>query len=444
MAEVHDHSRGPAHSPAGGALAGAPPAGDPAQESLVRALRASFNILRILMIVLVVLYLLSGVFRVETGQQGLVARLGRLREYAGPKGPEKVFPPGWHPALPDPFEVKYVLTSQEQGLVIPTFLFNHPQAMTTTDLSQIVAQSLDLTPGTDGAMLTGDRNLSHGRWEVRYRIQDGAQFLQNVGTTAADFERGLLRRLTENAVVREVSGRTIEQVTRTAIDDVQERVQVRLQKELDELETGVQVVQIRAFTIEPGAVRPAFMDVARAENERLSLQEKAEEEANEILSRTAGDKYPELLRLIQAYSDAQLASADEAELAERLAAIWAKLDEAKRDGAGQIAVRLAEAEARADQLNQQLQAEYQQFVRYREQQQARPRITELSLWTQMREAILANRQNEIFFVPYANELEILVSSDKQRKLELEEERALKKREGGTGPAQRPERPTRGR
>ena len=74
---------------------------DPAQESLVRALHASFNVLRVLMIVLVVLYLVSGLFRVEQGQVGLIARLGKLLTTQGEGGLTPVYQPGWHWALPD-------------------------------------------------------------------------------------------------------------------------------------------------------------------------------------------------------------------------------------------------------------------------------------------------------------------------------------------------------
>jgi len=410
-----------------------PPTGmptvDPAHESLARALRASFNILRLLMSVLVVLYVLSGIFRVEPGEQGLVSRFGQLRLTSGEQGQTPIFGPGWHPALPDPFDKKYIISGRVQDLKVTTFMFQHKEAATSKDLSQIVSQSTDLNPGVDGAMLTGDRNLSHGRWEVQYKIDDAALFLQNVGATPADFEP-LLQRLTETAVVREVAGRSVEEVTRTALEAARQGVQRRLQAALDELQTGVQVVQVVAYTIEPGAVRQAFLDVVRAENERLSLQEKAEEEATEILNRAAGDLHSPLLELIESYGQAQLAGADEVELRRRLAEIDALLEQAKRQGAGQVAVKLAEADARADQINESLRSEVRQFQDYLQQRRTQPVVTELSLWVRMRNAILSNRLNEIFFVPQGNEIEIHIKSDEERKRELEEEAIRKRQQSG--------------
>ncbi len=428
MAPESTHSHSDSAAPPGlGRLPGSP-ARDPAQESLVRALRASFNILRLLIIVLAVLYVLSGVFRVEPGQQGLVARLGKLRLTRGETGETPVFAQGWHWALPDPFEKKFVITGQIQELKVITFMFSHPQAATAKDLSQIVTETRELTPGVDGAMLTGDRNLSHGRWEVQYKIDNAALFVQNVGQQPEDFE-DLLRRLTETAVVREVAGRTIEEVTRTALDAVREGVQQKLQQALDALETGVRIVEVRAYTIEPAAVRQAFMDVVRAENERLSLQQKAEEEAAETLSQAAGDKYTKLLDLIGKYGEAQLARVSDEELGRRLADVDAMLDQAEREGAGQVAVRLSEAAARANQINETLRSEYKQFVDYLAQRQSQPQITLLNLWMRMRDEILSNKQNEIVYVPDAREIEIHVKSDAQRRRELAEEEALKRQRG---------------
>jgi membrane protease subunit HflK len=419
-------------------LHAAPPAGldtlarapstDPAQESLVRALRASFNILRVLIVVLAVLYVLSGVFRVEPGQQGLVTRLGCLRMTRGEGGETPIFTQGWHFALPAPFEKKYLINSRVQELKVTTFLFRHPQAETSVDLAQIVNDARELTPGVDGTMLTGDRNLSHGRWEVQYKIDNAALFVQHIGQQPEDFKE-LLRRLTETAVVREVAGRTIEEVTRTALDAVRQGVQTRLQQALNDLETGVQVVQVVAYTIEPAAVRQAFLDVTRAENERLSVQQKAEEEAAETLNRAAGDKYPKLLDLIGKYGEAQLASASADELRQRLADINALLDEAKRDGAGQVAVKLSEAEARANQINEALQGEYKQFSDYLGQRKTQPGITLLNLWMGMRADILSDKDNEIVYIPDSNVIEIQVKSDLERQRQLAEEDALKQQRG---------------
>ncbi len=401
---------------------------DPAQQSLVSALRGSFNILRLLMVVLVGLYLFSGVFRVESGEQGVVSRFGKLRQIEVDGRRTPVFPEGWHWSLPDPFDTKYILTGRIQELKVTTFMFQHGEAATSRDLAAIVPRSADLKPGLDGAMLTGDKNLSHGRWEVQYRIENAADFVRNVGGDVDEF-RPLLGRLTETAVIREVAGRTVEEVTREALDRVRRGVQRRLQASLDELHTGVTVVEVVAYTIEPGRVRQAFLDVIRAENERQRLEYEANERATEILSRAAGPYYPELVKLIRAYGDAQLAGAEQAALDELVFAINDALMETREMGGGQVAVRISQAEAEAAAISEGLQREYEEFQKYLEQRAARPRITLLGLWNNMREQILSNRLNEVFFVPEGDEIEILVNRDPQRLIELEQERQLRRQRG---------------
>lgn len=415
---------------------GPPGALDPAQESLSRAVRASFNVLRVLMIVLIVLYLFSGVFRVEPDQQGLVARFGALRTQQVDGRSTPVFGPGWYWALPDPFDRKYTVTSNVLVYKNTHFMFPHEQAETAKNLAEILKPMNDLQPGQHGAMLTGDKNLSHGRWEVRYRITDAAAFVQNVGPSPESLD-ALLGRLLESAVVREVAGRTIEEVIREAIDAVRNAVQARLQASLDRLNTGVTVVEVVAYTIEPGAVRSAFLDVTRALSERQTTRDKAEERATEILNNAAGDRRTcrELLSLIDAYGAAQMRGADDAELDLLRARIDARLDEAKEAGAGQVAVKLREAQAKASEESERVHREYEQFQKYVELRKVQPRIAVLGLWVQMREEILSNRENEVFFVPVRNEIEIHVNRDPRRQIELEEERALKRQRGEYEPGQ---------
>ncbi len=438
----HSHSHGHSHPdhpepPTGG------PSADPAQESLVGALHASFNVLRVVMVVLVVLYLFSGIFRVEPDQQGLIARLGKLRMTQGEQGETPVFGPGWHGALPDPFDAKYTLTGKVLELKTTHFMFEHDQAASSKNLAEIVFPLADLTPGQQGAMLTGDRNLSHGRWEIQYRIQDAAAFLTHVGEDPDSFQP-LLTRLVESAVVREVAGRTVEDVTREKVDAVREGVHRRLQAALDRLETGVRVEQVVAYTIEPGAVRPAFLDVTRAQNEKKTLMDRAEEQATEIINAAAGSRqtHAELLTLITEYGNAQLQGTDDAQLAAMLSEIDVQLLAAEEQGAGQVAVTLSAARAEANDINDRVRREYEQFQRYQELRAAQPRLAVLGLWVQMRREILSNEMNEIFFVPDADEIEILVNRDPQRQIRLEEQRALDRQRGGIQRANEPGQPTR--
>lgn len=427
----HDHSE---PSPAGGAAG--PELVDPAAESLSQALRAGFNVLRVIMVILLVAYFLSGWFQVNPGEQGLVVRFGKLRinedrgsEYAG----TPIFDEGTHPSLPDPFDEKIRISGQPYKSKIYAFCFplkeeDQKKDVTNVDFEE-VPQFEKLQPGVHGTLLSGDRNLSHGLFAIEYQVEDAARYVEAVacggglGSRQAAFE-GLLRRLAENAIVRTVAGMPVERVIRTQTDeaagDFTVEVKRRLGAELDRLEIGVAIVSVQAKTFEPGRVREAFNRVTNAKSQRKELESKAWEEANRILSSTAGpkQKYTDLLKAIEGYGAAQTLGADDARLAQLRAEIDRQLDQAE----GEVASMLRQAQSQANEIRERVRQEYELFVNYRDLYRKYPQLTVARLWVRMRDAILSSEENEIFFVPAAGEIEILTNRDPQKRIDAEVKR----------------------
>jgi len=431
---LYDH----AEAPIGGAAP--PPQVDPAQESLSQALKAGFNVLRLIIVVLLVAYFLSGWFQVNPGEQGLIVRLGKLlinqdsaSKYAG----TPVFGEGWHASLPDPFDEKIRISGRNYKPTIYTFCFPLEEKDLRKELSDLnmaeIAPFVDkLKPGVHGAMLSGDRNLSHGLFAIEYRIDNAADFVQNVGETPEVFDR-LLRRLAENAIVRTVAGMPVERVIRTQTDavlgDFTLAVKRRLSAELAQLETGVTVVNVEAKTVEPGKVRESFLAVSNAKSERKEKESQAEQEANKILSKAAGprQKYEALLAAIEAYGAAQATGAGEARLEEQRLEIDRQLEQAE----GEVAIRLRQAGSRANEIRERVQQEYRLFVDYRDTYRKYPELTLVRLWVRMRDAILASENNEVFFVPEAGEIEIITNRDEQRRIDRDIRRYQERYKPGT-------------
>ncbi|MFH1748030.1 MAG: SPFH domain-containing protein [Planctomycetota bacterium] len=397
----------------------APPA-DPAHESLVRALRSSFTILRLIMILLLVGYVASGIFIINPGQQGLIARLGVLVENDDDN--TMIFKPGWRPAWPDPIDEKITISGAIFKLETDSFLFRRsPKDIADkTDIATIRRPSSSLTPGTDGAMLTGDKNLSHGLWEVEYRIDDGARFVRTVGEQPRDVEP-LLKRLFENSILREVAYRRVEDVTRGLADEVAKDVARRLQSELDELQVGLTVVKVQSSNIVPSQVAPAFTEVTRAENEKQQQEYAAGQRANAILNQAAGPQHAELLALIRDYGDAQLADRD----AEVLARLRQSIDDKLEEAQGEVAVQLREAQAESDTVREQINREYEEFTYWLEQYRLYPGPTLVGLWAQMRQEVLGSNDNELFWVPDSQVIEILINRDPNKAIDAERDRLKK-------------------
>ncbi len=439
---TYDHSDTP--------VGGTPPAAvDPAQESLSQALRAGFNVLRVIIVVLLFAYFLSGWFQVEPGQQGVIVRFGKLRENDDNPDNKYVFREGWHASLPDPFDEKIRLKGQNFKLRIDSFCPVLKEAelakeLSDINLSEVVPAKDKFKPGVDGTMLTGDRNLSHGLFAIEYRIEDAAAFVQNVGETPEVFER-LLKPLAENAILRTVAGMPVERVIRTQTDEVTgdftDEVKKLLNDEdelLTKLETGVVVINVEARTVEPGRVREAFLAVSDAKSERKEREDEARQEAHRVLSRTAGSKtkYDALLKAIDAYGAAQAVGADE----ERLEELRQNIDQQLEQAEGEVATRLRQAQSRANEIRERVQQEYKLFVDYLDMYRKYPQLTLVRRWVRMRDAILSSAENEIFFVPEAGEIEILVNRDPLKLIEADlrrfQERTRPPAERGTAPRRR--------
>ena len=413
----HDDSAG------GGGMA--PRELDPAQESLSQALRAGFNVLRVIIVVLLAAYFLSGWFQVDAGEQGLIVRLGELCEN---RDGTPIFGEGVHISWPDPIDEKIRIKPRTYKAKIFAFCFplkeeDARKELDQIDLSESAPYVDKLKPGVHGTMLTGDRNLSHGVFSIEYRIKDAALFVQNVGEKPADFEQ-LLRMLAENVIVRTVAGMPVERVIRTqtgeAEGDFTVAIKRRLVAELERFHTGVDIINVVAKTVEPKRVRNAFLEVTKAKSERKQKESEAKQEANRILSKAAGprDLYEKLMTAIKAYGAAQTAGVD----TERLEQLRLEVDSQLGEAEGEVAVRLRRAASRANEIRERVQQEYERFLDYREMYLKYPELTVVRLWVRMRDEIMGSPDNEIFFVPEAGEIEIITNRDLQKQVEADLQR----------------------
>lgn len=405
----HDHDHAHHHHPGGGDPVKPEQFVDPAQQALVGALHASFGVLRLVMIVLAVLYLLSGVFRVQTGEQGLIVRFGVLRDSVGQS---PIFGPGWHAALPDPFEQKILISGGAQELDITSFLFRRDPGNVGKPLAEILPNSQEIKPGVDGSLLSGDRGLAFGDFKVQYRVTDAESFVQNIGETL-DAARPIVWSLAETAVVREAAQRPVKELTYTARTAFASAIQSRLQNRLNELKSGITVDAILADTIEPGRVREAFMDESNAEAEKNQTISQAETTATETLNQVAGAEHKALLSHITDFGAAQATGADEARLTE----LRAKIEESLDRAGGMVSMSLGQARQRANTFNLTLRGQYDSYQRYLKQFQDSPKLTLLNLWVQMRIDVLGNPANEIMYLPDASTVEIWTNRDKQRQID---------------------------
>lgn len=392
---------------------------DPAAESLQGALLSGFQLLRLGMLVLIVFYFLTGLFRVEANERGLVTRVGVLQ--GGTDGTE-VYQPGWYIQAPTPIDEKLTLPTKVFELDVVTFAYQIAPNQIGKPLKEISAPRT-ITPGQDGVLLTGDQNLSHALWKVSLEIRDPQLFVRNIAdsfdvlTVEGLRANTLVKHLVESTIMDVVASRSVDAVLSSSSELI-DAVQVALQRELDQLETGLKVTKVTGEFVAPSDVERAYRAATDAENDREQRIRQGETEAGRSLTEAAGDSYREILPLIDQYGAAQALGADEAELS----ALRTQIDNALDEAGGEVAQLLESARGQRTAYIDTVTSEYELFKQYLPQFQRDPQSTRIRLWATLMTELLGTGEFEVFAVADAGEIEIIVNRDQQRARDIETER----------------------
>jgi membrane protease subunit HflK len=137
---------------------------------------------------------------------------------------------------------------------------------------------------SESLMLTGDLNVAVVPWIVQYRIKDPYNYLFKVRDV-----NSTLRDLAEAAMRLVVGDRSINEVI-SKREEIADQAKDLLQKELDEAETGLNVVTIEMKkTNVPEPVQPSFNEVNQAVQEKERMVYQAREEYNKAIPAAKGD-----------------------------------------------------------------------------------------------------------------------------------------------------------
>jgi membrane protease subunit HflK len=218
------------------------------------------------------LWLVSGLYRVQPDQQGVVLRFG---EYV------RTTQPGLRFHIPYPVEtVLKPQVTRENRLEIG---FRSPaEARRNTAGRSDNAAKAD---SADSLMLTGDENIVAIDFTVLWRIQNAESYLFRVRRPDI-----ALQMIAESAM-REVIGQTpIQNALTEGRARIEQDVQTVMQRLLDEYQSGITVSQIQLQAVDPPSqVVDAFNEVQRARADKERLRNEAEGYRNDIIPRARGD-----------------------------------------------------------------------------------------------------------------------------------------------------------
>jgi modulator of FtsH protease HflK len=224
-------------------------------------------------------WLLSGIFIVQTDQQGLVTQFGKVVE-------PRVFP-GIHYALPWPVDRVYKLKVRELrrsvvGGEIPDSVLGRTQTATSEFFS-------------------GDQNLLNIRVVVQYSVSNPKDFLFQ----AQNPDR-IVSLAVESELVRRVAHTTVDDILTTQKLALQNDVLKTAQTIIDGYRTGALLSSINIESVSPPPeTAEAFRSVAGARSDAFRIVNEADGYANDLLPRARGEA-EQLLDQAHSYSDGKV------------------------------------------------------------------------------------------------------------------------------------------
>ena len=208
--------------------------------------------------VVALVWLGSGVFIVQEGQQAVVTSFGRYA-YTVDAGIQWRFP----------------------------YPFQAHETVPVTQLRSVEMGRNTPVPATglrDSSMLTQDENIIDIRFTVQYRLKDARAFLfENRNPDEAVVQAS-------ESAVREVVGRSnVDAVLYRARDQLAADLLVSVQAQLDRLNTGIQVVNVNVQSVAvPDQVVAAFNDAVKATADRDRFKNEGEAYASDVIPRAQG------------------------------------------------------------------------------------------------------------------------------------------------------------
>jgi modulator of FtsH protease HflK len=401
----------------------APPALDPAQQSLAEALQVSFAILKLAMVALLVAYAFSGTFSVGSNEVAVRLRFG---DYVGDPG-NRVLERGTYLAAPFPFEQVVKVDTRPTTLVLDKeFWFETTKDDSGLTRSQMQGRKAQpLHPLRDGSLLTGDLSIVHAKWTITWKVADPVAYLTNVGSpTVAE---SLVRLVSQQGIVQAFAQLTADDVLRGIVN--RELAVGLMQRQLDDMRTGLVVDQLALDKVSaPMLVAGSFDAVTSAESDRAGRIVAAQQERARILGETAGEASGPILGLITAYEQA-VERGDQAAAGAAEAAIDAALGDLRVGASaigGDVARVINGAKTYRTQVVEQVGAEAQAFRELLPQYTQNPRLVLAKLWEDARETILTGDVETFYTVPGQLELQLNRDPELQKERQKEQLRSKKR------------------
>ena len=258
------------------------------------------------LLILVVIWALSGLYRVLPDEQGVVLRFGKF---------VNTTQPGLNYHFPYPIESVLTPKVTKVNRIDIGFRSERDSGFGTGGgVADVPEESL---------MLTGDENIVNIDFSVFWVIKDAGKFLFKIQDP-----EGTVKAAAETAMREVIARSNIQPILTEGRSVIETDTQLIIQEILDEYNSGIQITQVQTQKADPpDQVIDAFRDVQAARADMERSKNEAEAYANDVIPRARGEA-AKILQAAEAYKKEVVAKAEGE--ASRFISIYNEYSKAKK------------------------------------------------------------------------------------------------------------------
>ena len=239
------------------------------------------------LVILLIVWTLSGLYRVLPDEQGVVLRFGKF---------VKTTQPGLNYHLPFPIENVLTPKVTKVNRMDIGFRSERDSGFSSGGVADVPEESL---------MLTGDENIVNIDFSVFWVIKDAGNFLFKIQDP-----EGTVKAAAETAMREVIARSDIQPILTEGRSLIEADTQEIIQEILDEYTSGIQITQVQTQKADPpDQVIDAFRDVQAARADMERSKNEAEAYANDVIPRARGEA-AKILQAAEAYKKEVVAKAE--------------------------------------------------------------------------------------------------------------------------------------
>ena len=239
------------------------------------------------LIILVIIWVASGLYRVLPDEQGVVLRFGKF---------VNTTQPGLNYHIPYPIETALTPKVTKVNRIDVGFRTGSDTGFSSAGIADVPEESL---------MLTGDENIVNIDFSVFWVIKDAGKFLFKIQDP-----QGTVKAAAETAMREVIAKSRIQPILTEGRSQIEVETQEIIQDILDEYNSGIQITQVQTQKADPpDQVIDAFRDVQAARADMERSKNEAEAYANDVIPRARGEA-AKILQAAEAYKKQVVARAE--------------------------------------------------------------------------------------------------------------------------------------